>query len=185
MQIIKQSLLEKYHLNNFQIAQLLFLGKTIASEISKIIIIAIIFHQQLDIFLFALVILVMLRCSTGGIHFYTYIKCLAGSILYFGLALILLPHIPMSHTLKILFCLLCVLICYVVGPVPSRYRPPYTNKFIKHCKIIITTFLLLYTFILHIIPKSQYVIVGFWIIILHSLQLLTAKYIRKLPVYFK
>lgn len=171
--------MEKYHLNNYQIAQLIFLGKTLASEISKIIIIAIIFHHQLDLFLFALVILLILRCSTGGIHFYTYTKCLAGSILYFWLAMILLPQLPLSHTLKILFSVLCALICYGVGPVPSRYRPPYTNKFIKQCKSIITTFLLLYTFILYIMPESQYIIVGFWIIILHSLQLLAAKYGRK------
>ncbi len=179
MQAVKQALVEKYDLSAYQAAQLLFLLKTLSSEISKIIILAVIFHENLLLFFFALMILLILRCSTGGIHFYTYTKCLAGSILYFTFAITLLPHIFLPSPLRIILCVLCTLICYRVGPVPSQYRPPYTELFIKRCKTIITGFLLFYTALIYVIPESHFIIVGFWIIILHTLQLIAAKYTRK------
>ncbi len=54
MQAVKQALVEKYDLSAYQAAQLLFLLKTLSSEISKIIILAVIFHENLLLFFFAL-----------------------------------------------------------------------------------------------------------------------------------
>ena len=82
MQAIRNSLMEKYGLSRYQVAQLTFLAKTVASDVSKMFIMAILFHRQFTLFLFALAVMLVLRCSTGGIHFYTYFECLAGSILY-------------------------------------------------------------------------------------------------------
>ena len=73
MKIIKQFLKEKYNLSNYQIAQLIFLGKTVLSESSKILIMSFIFYKQLPLYFFSLLIMCILRYSTGGIHFYTYI----------------------------------------------------------------------------------------------------------------
>lgn len=179
MQAIRNSLMEKYGLSRYQVAQLTFLAKTIASDVSKMFIMAFLFHRQFTLFLFALAIMLVLRCSTGGIHFYTYIECLAGSTLYLWLAIWLLPHIALPFPLMAALSALCALGCFLIGPVPSRYRPPYTEAFKKRCKIIIAGFIMLYTFALCIMPESPYMVVGFWVIILHFLQLLAAKYTRK------
>ena len=70
--MIKNYLREKHQISNYQIAQIEFLFKTIFSEFSKIMIIGLLFHNQLEAYLFALCIMLFMRCSTGGLHFYTY-----------------------------------------------------------------------------------------------------------------
>ena len=82
MKIVKQFLKEKYNLSNYQIAQLIFLGKTVLSESSKILIMSFIFYKQLPLYFFSLLIMCILRYSTGGIHFYTYMGCLTASTSY-------------------------------------------------------------------------------------------------------
>ena len=47
MKTIKKHLQETYHLSNYQIAQLIFLFKTTISELSKIIIMGILFYNRL------------------------------------------------------------------------------------------------------------------------------------------
>ncbi len=179
MQAIKNTLMEKYGLSPYQVAQLFFLWKTVASDFSKMCIMALLFHRQFATFLFALILMLILRCSTGGIHFYTYLQCLLGSTLYMWLAITLLPHITLSLPVSVTSLVLCALGCFLIGPVPSRYRLPYSETFKQRCKAIVSISILLYAFLFCIMPESPYFIAGFWVIILHFLQLLVAKYTRK------
>lgn len=176
--MIKKYLKDTYQISNYQIAQIEFLFKTFLSEFSKIAIMGILFHKFLGLYFFALCIMLYLRTSTGGLHFYTYFGCLAGSTLYMGLAVILFPHIVFSSYLKISALLISILICYRIGPVVSKYRPDPSPQKIRQCKNITCTGIFIYALITYIIPENQYIIVGFWVIILHSLQLPVAK-IRK------
>lgn len=184
MRTLKQLLKEKYNLSSYQIAQLSFLCKTVFSEISKVLIMGIIFYKYLPIYFLALLIMLVLRCSTGGIHFYTYIGCLTTSIIFLWLGIILLPNIAVPLYVKLILLLLCILSCYHIGPVPSKFRPTYSNQFIQKCKLIVSVFIFLYTITLYVIPESPYLNVGFWIIILHSLQLFVAKYTRKEQLWY-
>ena len=179
MEKLKQHLKEKYNLSNYQIAQLSFFIKTIFSEVSKIIIMAFIFNRDLPLYFFALLIMVVLRCNTGGLHFYTYIGCLISSTIFLLLGIIVLPNIAVALSIKLFLLLLCIIACYYIGPVPSKYRPAYGKEFILKRKLAISSFICIYTLILYIIPESQYLIAGFWIIILHTLQLIIAKFTRK------
>lgn len=176
---IKELLKEKYALSSYQIAQLEFLGKTLFSEISKIFIMGIVFYNHLSIYFFALFIMIILRCNTGGLHFYTYIACLATSTLFLLLGINLLPNISVPLNVKLFLLLLCIITCYQIGPIPSKYRPAYSKQFIQKRKLSVSFFICIYTLVLYIIPESPYLIVGFWIIILHTLQLTVAKYTRK------
>lgn len=175
MEKIKTRLKDTYHLSSYQIAQLGFLAKTIGSEISKIMIMGILFHRQLPQYFFALFIMVFLRSSTGGLHFYTYAGCLITSILYMFLALIALPHIVIQKSLQLLLLLFCIVCCYLIGPVASRYRPKTSEQQREHRRNITCLFLFFYSLALYIIPESPFIITGFWVIILHSLQLILAK----------
>lgn len=179
MKTINQHLKEKYNLSNYQIAQLGFLIKTLSSEVSKMILMAIFFHKHLPFYFFALFIMLILRCNTGGIHFYTYIGCFITSTLFLLFGIILLPNITIPLNIKILLLLLCIITCYHIGPIPSKYRPSYSKEFIQKCKEKVSTFIFFFSVLLYIIPESQYLIIGFWIIILHTLQLIIAKYARK------
>lgn len=184
MKLIKKLLKEKYQLSNYQIAQIAFLFKTLFSELSKMIIMGILFHNQLTLYLFGLFIMLFLRCSTGGLHFYTYWGCLACSIIYVGLALLVLPPIMLPFYLKLLLLLICIFICNFVGPVVSKYRPTPSKELYTRGKNTTCMFIFIYSVVLYIIPENEHLTVGFWIIILHSLQLIVAK-IRKKGEYIK
>lgn len=176
--MIKKYLKEKHHLSNYEIAQIEFLLKTISSELSKMIIMGILFHKHMVLYLFALCIMIYLRSTTGGLHFYTYIGCLTTSILYIGLATILLRNIVLPVYLQLTILFICILTCYWIGPMVSKYRQePSPQKFCQ-CRNITCIGIFIYALITYIMPENQFITVGFWIIILHSLQLLTAK-IRK------
>ena len=82
MKKLKSRIQDKYNLSNYQIAQLSFVYKSLSSEISKIIIMGILFHNHLDLYTFLLFVMCLLRTFSGGLHFYTYIRCLAASTIY-------------------------------------------------------------------------------------------------------
>ena len=178
METLKKYLKTTYHLSSYQTAQIIFLFQTIFSEISKIVIMGILFHDKLSLYLFALFIMIFLRCSMGGLHFYTYAGCLITSTLYLWLAVYILPDIVIAKYLQIAALLLCILICNYAGPVISKYRPEECKERFTQCRRFITIFIFFFALILYIIPENKYIYVGFWVIILHSLQLLVAK-IRK------
>lgn len=173
---IKSYLKNTYDLSNYQVAQIFFLFKTIFSEISKILIMAFLFHRQLPLYIFALFVMIFIRSFTGGLHFYTYINCLLCSAVYLWLAIYVLPHIPVAFCLQIFLLLLSALICNYIGPVTSKYRPESCKSHFTQCKKLAVGFIVLYTSIMFITPENNtYLCVGFWVIILHSLQLLVAK----------
>ena len=178
MEQLKKYLKDTYHLSNYQIAQIFFLFKTIASEFTKIVIMGILFHDKIMIYLFALLVMVFLRSAMGGLHFYTYAGCLITSILYLWLAVYILPLIATPKYLQIAALLFCILICNYIGPITSKYRPDCCKERFAQCKSFCTIFIFFYSLILYIIPENIYLYVGFWVIILHSLQLIVAK-IRK------
>lgn len=179
METLKKYLKTTYHLSNYQIAQIIFLFKTIFSELSKIIIMGIVFHDKLTLYLFALFIMIFLRCSMGGLHFNIYAGCLITSTLYLWLAVYILPNAAITKYLQIAALLLCILICNYTGPVISKYRPEICKERFAQCRQFITIFIFFYALILYIIPENKYLYVGFWVIILHSLQLLVAKIQKK------
>lgn len=165
-----------YDLSNYEIAQIFFFFKTIFSEMSKILIMGFLFHNQLPLYIFALFVMVFLRSFMGGLHFYTYSKCLLCSAIYLGLTIYILPHIPIAFYLQILLLLLSVLICNYIGPITSKYRPESCKRHFNKYKKLATVFILSYILILYIMPRNNvYLHVGFWIIMLHSLQLIIAK----------
>ena len=184
MEQLKKRLKDTYHLSSFQVAQIFFLFKTIASEVSKMIIMGFLFRNQLSLYLFALFVMVFLRSSMGGLHFYTYAGCLITSTLYLWLTIYILPQITIAKYLQLAALLLCILICNHIGPIVSKYRPDVCRKRFEQCKKFITKFIFFYALILYIIPENKYLSVGFWVIILHSLQLIVAK-IRKKGEHIK
>jgi len=178
MDTFKGYLKDTYNLSSYQVAQIFFLFKTLASEISKMVIMGILFHSHFTLYLFALFVMLFLRCSMGGLHFYTYAGCLATSILYLWLAVYILPLIPVETYLRLCLLLVSIFICNYIGPIISKYRPEVCKERISKCKRFVTLFIFLYALIMYIIPDNSYLYVGFWVIILHSLQLIIAK-IRK------
>lgn len=179
MDKVKTHLKETYHLTGYQAAQVIFLFKSLFSEFSKMLIMGILFHQHLPEYFFALFVMLFLRCTTGGIHFYTYWGCLLMSISYVGSSILVLPWIPLVLPIKVAFLIGAMNTCFIIGPIASKYRPEAPQKQITRFRILSSGFILLYTIVMTIFPQVAILNIGFWVIIMHSLQLIVAKILKK------
>lgn len=178
MESIKRQIKEKYHLTSYQMSLIVFLAKTLGSELSKMLIMGILFRNQLPLYFTALFIMMLLRCSTGGLHFFTYPACLLGSTIYLGLCVVVLPQLLLPKYFQLLLLAGSLLICCRIGPVTSKYRPDPLPAASKRFRDFTCLTIFFYALFLYIMPQSSFTAAGFWVIILHSLQLSAAK-IRK------
>lgn len=176
---MKEFLKNTYGFTNYQVAQLEFLGKTLLSEISKLIIMGFFFYDRLEIYLAAILMLLLLRTSTGGFHCKTYLSCLLVSFLYMVVCIRILPLIPINKFLGILMLLACLLINYRIGPVTSAIHMPLSEKNKQKGRLRALVIIVSFIFISCIIPEQKLFTVCFWVIIVHSLQLIYAKIQKK------
>lgn len=178
MNRIKEYLKRKYGLSNYQVAQLAFVFKTASAELSKILIMGIIFHSNLKLYTFLLIIMCSLRTFSGGLHFSTYTRCLLASSMYIGSIISILAQITLPMYVRLFLLTFAIIACYTIGPVLSKYRTHFPERQLYLCRNITCFIIFIYTIIMYIIPENSYLVAGFWMIILHSLQLYVAK-IRK------
>lgn len=170
---------EQYEFSDYQIAQLGYLGKTFLSEFSKLLIMGIFFRKQLSVYLFAIVVMVLLRTATGGIHCRKYVSCFLVTFSYLFLALTVLPVIPVNKVFQLILLFLCMLCNYYIGPVTSKVHAALKTQLVKRVKIQAFLVIFFYLTLTYIIPENPYISAGFWIIILHTLQLAAARIIKK------
>ena len=145
------------------------------SEISKFLLLLFIFKKYVSLYLFSVFILSGLRTSTGGIHCKTYFSCFMTTFLFLYIGIILLPKITFPLLHQCLFLIICGVMNYIIGPITACGHPKLTLSAIKRAKQKAFMFIILYTVLLCIISVNQLLQTGFWIIILHTLQLGIAK----------
>lgn len=177
MKLLEERLRTTQKYTNFEIQQIIYLVKTFSADISKSVLLAVLFHDHLGSFAVVMISLFLLRSNSGGLHFQTYLGCLAATTCYFVLAILLLPKIPISFSGKVLCMIVCMIVCDRTGPVVSKYRPPLSPRQIEFRKNLTILLIFAFIIILYMIPEHPYTVVGFWVIILHSCQLLVAKLI--------
>lgn len=179
-----------YGYTDYEMAIIKYSITAMLSEISKLIILGIVFTiiGKFDLFLASSALLVLLRINGGGYHCKHYITCLLLTGCVSGGAVIFLPQIYIPYNFIILIALtICLFITYYIGPIPSPFRPTPEGQLIKQCNN--KSFLIIFCFIILVsIFKANsmirpYLIVGFWTIILHTLQLIFAKILKKGDYY--
>lgn len=175
---MRELLKTQYEFSDFQIEQLKYLWKSFASESSKLIIMGIFFHDILGIYIFAVVVMMLLRSSTGGLHCHTYISCFLVSFTYMFLALAVLPVIPVNKLLQMVLLFACILCNYYIGPVTSKFRRPPSERMVKRVRGQAFVIIFFYLTLTYITPENPYITAGFWVIILHTAQLAVAKLIK-------
>lgn len=175
---MKELLKSTYQFTDYQIAQLSFLAKTLLSEVSKIFIIGLFFLKELPLFFVSMLILTLLRTSTGGLHCKTYLSCLIASWFYIVITFKVLPFIPVDPLPAVILLVICAVIDYSIGPVTSDVHLPLTESVAQKGRIRTGLTILVIILLTCMIPENIYVFTGFWIIISHTVQLIAAK-IRK------
>lgn len=164
-----------------EIPKLNFAIKTILSEISKFILMFLLFFilNKQYYFLLSFIILGSIRTHSGGIHFYTYKACLAFSLIIFFITSYLVPTFIGKLPLYILMLLslISLIIIYIKSPIPSKYRRKnkrYNNdKMIFRSKLIAslaTIFFITFSFIF--LRNTHYINNAIMSICVQALQLL-------------
>ena len=175
-----------YGYTDYEMAVIKYSVTALISEISKIMILGITYALmgKFDLFIAFSILLILLRLNGGGYHCKHYITCLLLTTFVSFATIILLPQINIPNYSIILFLLtVCLFVTYYIGPIPSPFRPRPDNQLIKQCNH--KSFLVIFFFIIVVsifnsnIVARPYLIVGFWTIILHTLQLIIAKVLQK------
>lgn len=175
--MIQNYLQASFGYTDYQIEQIRYTVVSLLSEISKLFIMGIFFvmTHHLPQYLTAILVLLILRTCTGGLHFKHYSSCLLVSFLIFYLGICQLPSLLLPKPAYFVLLLVCVMIHYLFAPVVSSYRPIPNGIQVKKSKRQAFAIITVYALIMFIVPFNQYTITGFWIILLQSLQLIAAK----------
>lgn len=177
---------EMYGYTNYEIAVIKYAVTAILSELSKLIILSIfyLYIGKLNLFIISFILLIFLRINCGGYHCKHYISCLLLTFAVSYASIILLPAFFRPNYSIILAALaICLFTNYYIGPVASPFRPAPDSLLIKHCRnngfIPIFIFLIIVSIFNTNSMIQPYLIIGFWTIILHTIQLIIAKILRK------
>lgn len=162
-------------------AKLNYFFSCVIYEGSKIILFLFFFTltKRLEGFLYSMIILLPLRIISGGLHFKHYLSCLAFSFGYFYLVNVPFSGMMPQYGNTLFILIICTLINYYIGPVTSDSRPPLSPDSIKRGKLnimIITVYDTILTALFYETPLAP---IGFWTIVLHSVQLIIAKLRKK------
>ena len=158
--------------------------KCFLSEFSKICIFLVIFILLglTKEYLFALLYLMILRNNGGGLHCKHYTSCLLVSFTFLYSSIMLAMHITPAKLVACTSIFLCGLLGYFLVPVTSSNRPAATTEQITKCKrntvIIILIFFILICFCFY----NTYILIGYWTVILHILQLIIAHITKEVTI---
>ena len=56
---------------------------------------------------------------------------------------------------------------------------PLSDRLVKRVKVQAFLIIFIYLTLTYIVPENPYITVGFWVIILHTMQLVTARILKK------
>lgn len=163
--------------SHYEIAQIRYFIMSILSELSKLLLIGFFFFllHRLTLFMTAAIVLCLLRITTGGVHFRHYVSCLAMSFLIFFIGICVLQPVCLAKPAQLFLLLCCVLINYCCAPVVSCFRPIPDGIKVWHAKIRSFWLITWFSVLLFVFPQNQYINIGFWMIILQTIQLFAAK----------
>ena len=171
---------EQYSFSELEARKIIYAIEAIFSESSKIIIlltISVPFHCVDQTIVITLVLL-SIRCYSGGLHFSHYSSCLGFSLLFYAIT-ILLARFPLSDTGIALGLVLSLSVFTLTGPITSVMRPTLSaaefRKYTHHTTLV----LLFYSVVLISWETLPYRKVVYWVIVLQIFQLLCAHFARK------
>lgn len=152
-------------------------GKSILKlELTKLVFLCIFFLciHQFAAFCYGFLLLTPLRLSSGGLHFKNNKACFCFSFLFFATLVFLLQHIEPPYFVPVLFGAGAVFALF--SPAKNIQKPIGTRKYTRLKLYSMCIFLLIsgLTYLMYYCNHIQFGNIGFWILILQTLQLLIA-----------
>lgn len=182
MNYILSKVQEEYGYSDYQIKIIKFHLTGIFYDLSKMLIFIIYFYAtgKFIEFIFAAVPLIMLRTKTGGLHLKKYWSCFLFSLVYFYTVINILPALITVHPLVVYpVLLICAVMDYMIGPIISSKRPALAENVIKKAKIQSFQVVFIVAVLFFLFPNVPYLIVSFWTVVLHVVQLAIAKLLKE------
>lgn len=188
MNLLINRIAQLHDFTDYELKLIRFYITGILYDISKMFMIGAFFCYigKFTEFLFTLVPLLLLRKKTGGYHLKTYWTCFLASFLYFILAAIVLPAvIPLKMTWMQLTLLVCAWVMYYIGPISSNREVNLDKEQLHKVHVQSFQIVLAVSILLFLFPNTKYLIVSFWTVVLHSIQLIITKIKKRGEKYEK
>lgn len=182
----KTYLQDEFQFSSLDAGRIIYAIKAIFSEASKLLIafLAALPFGYADEVLIATIVLLSIRCNSGGLHFSHYISCFLFTSAFYVTA-IALSRYPLSNGYLALGLLLSLGIFLITGPITSVMRPRLTAAEVKKYSHRVIILLLVYSGLLILLEPLPYRELIYWVIVLQIIQLLCAKFARKGEIYEK
>lgn len=165
---------KEYAFSDFQIKLIRYSILVIFYDLSKLLLFAVYFYiiGKIIHFLFAAIPLFILRTRNGGIHFKKYWQCFAFSFIYLFSAINILPtFFPVPLLTIYLVLILCAMLNYFIGPNVSAKKKKPDITFIRKAKWETFHLMLIVAILFFFFSRNDYLMISFWTIVLHTLQL--------------
>ena len=182
----KAYLQDEFQFSSLDAGRIIYAIKAIFSELSKLLI-ALLVALPLgyaDEVLIATIVLLSIRCNSGGLHFSHCRSCFLFTSAFYVMA-IALSRYPLSNGYLALGLLLSLGIFLITGPITSVMRPRLTAAEVKKFSHRVIILLLVYSSLLILLETLPYRELIYWVIVLQIFQLLCAKIARKGEIYEK
>lgn len=182
MDYILNKVQAEYGYSDYQIKLIKFSITGLFYDISKISVFIVFFYVtgKFTDFVFATVPLILLRTKTGGIHLKKYWSCFLFSFAYLYSVINILPAVISVHPLAVyLILLVCAVTDYMIGPVTLKKRPAADESLIKNSRIQSFQVIFIVAILFFIFPNVPYLIVSFWTVVLHTVQLSITKLLKE------
>lgn len=166
-----------YQFTDLEMKRLKYTLKAVSSELVKTLLLSILFFNlgHLPEFLIGVLVLITIRCNSGGLHMEHFITCFLFTLAFMLLSVIVLPsYVPVPYAVKPVILALCILITFLAAPVAAKKRPPAAPETKRRYRNRATGLLFLYSVIIIILKTTPIADICFWIIVLQTLQLLCA-----------
>ena len=190
MQYILNRLQQEYGFSYYQVKLLRFSFTGILYDVSKTLIFIVYFTYigKFPELIFALIPLILLRTRSGGIHFRKYWTCFFFSFLYLCLVIHVLPVVIPLHPLAVYPVLaVCAVADYLLGPNSLKEKVVVQDAALKDdlknrlrkAKIECFQVVLIVAVLMFLFPGNRYLIVSFWTVVVHAVQLIITKIMRE------
>lgn len=176
--IVTYNVYKRNLISHSDIRKMQFGLQAFTNELSKFILLILIFKalDQLSLFLFSFVILLSIRTFSGGLHQSSNIKCFLISLTFFSLTVLLPTFITLTKTDGLYILGVSLVTIYLLSPMTSSFRPIANQKRRQAMKMFAVFFTILWSIMFYItIDHSTYFTAGLLTIALQALQLMIGK----------
>lgn len=108
-----------------------------------------------------------------------YLSCLLFSLLTFLLSVKIFPMIPIPSYINPVIIWICGIVLYIIGPIPSTYRPLITKNTWNRFRIKTSIMVSIYFLFSILFSHYPYLDIIVWTIVVQTIQIIITNILQK------